>query len=296
MVICVDRVRKKIDKFLDLIYKSSPKNQYLKSDTIDVSDKSPRVFRGITRIATIKQCLDNNIDFYYIDTGYMGCYPDKNWHRFTKNNFQTLDHLNYKQLDFLTNIKKLKERFASIMKVQYDSYRPKRPVKGENILIIPPSAKVLRCLTVMKHTDFTQEQYIDYITKEIRKYTDKRIVVRQKPNRDERTRSGQNLKDQLKRDKVHCLVAFNSIAAFEAIQEGYPAITLGPNAASFISEKELKNVDKPYFADDDKIREHSLYLSACQFQMEEFRNGYAVKQIEQLQHDQTYNYFKFKCQ
>ena len=177
-----------------------------------------------------------------------------------------------------------------------DSYKPKRPVEGDSILIIPPSAKVLRCLTVMKHTDFTQEQYIDYITKEIRKYTDKRIVVRQKPNRDERTRSGQNLKDQLKRDKVHCLVAFNSIAAFEAIQEGYPAITLGPNAASFISEKELKNVDKPYFADDDKIREHSLYLSACQFQMEEFRNGYAVKQIEQLQHDQTYNYFKFKCQ
>ena len=296
MVICVDRVRKKTDKFLDTIYKSNPKNEYVKSDTIDVSVKTPRVVRGITRIDLIKQFLDNNIDFYYIDTGYMGCYPKKLWHRFTKNNFQTLDHLNYKQLDFLTDINLLKKRFRKIMMVDYDSYKPKRPVEGDSILIIPPSAKVLRCLTVMKHTDFAQEQYIDYITKEIRKYTDKRIVVRQKPNRDERTRSGQNLKDQLKRDKVHCLVAFNSIAAFEAIQEGYPAITLGPNAASFLSEKELKNVDKPYFADDDKIREHSLYLSACQFQMEEFRNGYAVKQIEQLQHDQTYNYFKFKCQ
>ena len=63
-------------------------------------------------------------------------------------------------------------------------------------------------------------------------------------------------------------MAFNSIAAFEAIQEGYPAITLGPNAASFLSEKEIKNVDNPYFADDDKIREHSLYLSACQFEMD----------------------------
>ena len=296
MIICTDRVREKEDKFLDTIYKSNPKYEYVKSDTIDISNKSPRVFRGITRMPTIKQCIDNNIDFYYIDTGYMGCYPVKKWQRFSKNNLQVLDHLNYKQLDFLTDVKVLKQRFQKLMSVDYDSYKPKRPVKGESILIIPPSAKVLRCLTVMKHTDFTQEQYIDYITKEIRKYTDKRIVVRQKPNRDERTRSGQNLKDQLKRDKVHCLVAFNSIAAFEAIQEGYPAITLGPNAASFISEKELKNVDKPYFADDDKIREHSLYLSACQFQMEEFRNGYAVKQIEQLQHDQTYNYFKFKCQ
>ena len=293
MVICVDRVRKKIDKFLDLIYKSDPKNFYYKSDTIDVSNKSPCVFRGITRIETIKQCLDNNIDFYYIDTGYMGCYPDKDWHRFTKNNFQTLDHLNYKQLDFLTDVKKLKERFASIMKVQYDNYKPKRPVKGENILIIPPSAKVLKCLTLNGHVNFTQEEYINYVSKEIKKYTDKKIIVRQKPNRDERTRKGGNLQNQLINDKIHCLVAFNSIAAFEAIQGGYPAITLGPNAASFLSEKEIKNIENPYFADDDKIREHSLYLSACQFNKEEFRNGYAVKMIEQLQHDQKYYNFKY---
>ena len=293
MVICVDRVRKKVDKFLDLIYKSDPKNFYYKSDTIDVSNKSPCVFRGITRIETIKQCLDNNIDFYYIDTGYMGCYPDKNWHRFTKNNFQTLDHLNYKQLDFLTDVKKLKERFANVMKVQYDSYKPKKPVKGENILIIPPSAKVLKCLTLNGHVNFTQEEYINYVSKEIKKYTDKKIIVRQKPNRDERTTKGGNLQYQLVNDKIHCLVAFNSIAAFEAIQSGYPAITLGPNAASFLSEKEIKNIENPYFADDDKIREHSLYLSACQFNKEEFRNGYAVKMIEQLQHDQKYYNFKY---
>ena len=293
MVICVDRVRKKVDKFLDLIHKSNPKHQYFKSDTIDVSVKAPRVFRGITRIETIKQCLDNNIDFYYIDTGYMGCYPQKNWHRFTKNNFQTLDHLNYKQLDFLTDVKVLKQRFQKLMSVDYDSYKPKRPVKGESILIIPPSAKVLRCLTINGHVNFRQDVYIDWLTKEIRKYTDKRIIVRQKPNRDERTKSGQNLINQLKTDKVHCLVAFNSIAAFEAIQEGYPAITLGPNAASFLSEKEIKNIEKPYFADDDKIREHSLYLSACQFNIDEFKNGYAIKQVEQLQHDQTYTNFKW---
>ena len=293
MVICVDRVRKKTDKFLDTIYKSNPKNEYVKSDTIDVSVKTPRVVRGITRIDLIKQFLDNNIDFYYIDTGYMGCYPKKIWHRFTKNNFQTLDHLNYAQLDFLTDIGLLKNRFSKIMKIDYDSYKPKRPINGESILIIPPSAKVLRCLTVNGHTDFTQEEYIDFVSKEIRKYTDKRIIVRQKPNRDERTKKGQNLKDQLIKDKVHCLVAFNSIAAFEAIQGGYPAITLGPNAASFLSEKEIKNIENPYFADEDKIREHSLYLSACQFNKEEFKNGYAVKMIEQLQHDQTYYNFKY---
>ena len=293
MIICIDRVREKEDKFLDSIYKSDSNNLYYKSDTVDVSNNSPCVFRGITRMPTIKQCVDNNIDFYYIDTGYMGCYPVKKWQRFTKNNLQTLDHLNYKQLDFLTDIKVLKKRFKDITNIDYDNYKPKRPVEGESILIIPPSLNTIRGLKVMKHMDFEQEHYINFISKEIRKYTDKKIIVRQKPNRKERTLNGKTLLQQLKKDKVHCLVAYNSIAAFEAIQEGYPAITLGPNCANFLTERELNNIEKPYFADDDKIREHSLYLSACQYNIEEFRNGYAMKQVEQLQHQATY-YNKYK--
>ena len=292
MIVCIDRVREKEDKFLDSIYKSDSNNSYIKSDIVDLANKSPRVFRGITRMPTIKQCIDNNIDFYYIDTGYMGCYPVKKWQRFTKNNLQTLDHLNYKQLDFLTDIKVLKKRFKDITNIDYDNYKPKRPVEGESILIIPPSLNTIRGLRTMKHMAFEQEHYIDFITKEIRKYTDKKIIVRQKPNRKERTLNGQTLINQLKEDKVHCLVAYNSIAAFEAIQEGYPAITLGPNCANYLTENELNNIEKPHFADDEKIREHSLYLSACQFNIEEFRNGYAMKQVEQLQHQATYIKFK----
>ena len=291
-MICIDRVREKEDKFLDTIYKSNPKYEYVKSDTIDISNKSPCVFRGITRMPTIKQCVDNNIDFYYIDTGYMGCYPVKKWQRFTKNNLQTLDHLNYKQLDFLTDVKVLKKRFKDITNIDYDNYKPKRPVEGESILIIPPSLNTIRGLKVMKHMDFDQEHYINFISKEIRKYTDKKIIVRQKPNRKERTLNGKTLPSQLKKDKVHCLVAYNSIAAFEAIQEGYPAVTLGPNCANFLADNELKNLEKPYFADDDKIREHSLYLSACQFNIEEFKSGYAMKQVEQLQHHPTNERYK----
>ena len=292
MIVCVDRVREKEDKFLDTIYKSNPKYEYVKSDTIDILNKSPRVFRGITRLPTIKLCIDSNIDFYYIDTGYMGCYPVKKWQRLSKNNLQVLDHLNYKQLDFLTDVKVLKKRFKDITNIDYDNYKPKRPVEGESILIIPPSLNTIRGLKVMKHMNFEQDYYIEFITKEIRKYTDRKIIVRQKPNRKERTLNGKTLLQQLKKDKVHCLVAYNSIAAFEAIQEGYPAITLGPNCANFLAKTELNDIEKPYFADDDKIREHSLYLSACQFNIEEFRNGYAMKQVDQLQHHPTNERYK----
>lgn len=289
MITVVDRVRKKVDKFLDLIYKSNSNNKYIKSDTIDIKDKSPYVFRGITRIETIKQCLDNDIDFYYLDTGYMGCYPQKNWHRFVKNNFQTLNHLD------ITSNNEFKNRFKNIMNISYDNYKPIKQIKGNKILLIPPSEKVLRCLSTMKHVDFKQDEFINYVIKEIKKYSDKEVVVRQKPNRDERTQKGKRLEDQLINDKIHCLITFNSIAAFEAIQLGYPAITLGPNAASYLSEKEIYNIDNPYFPDEEKIRRHSLYLTACQFNREELKNGYALKMIEQVQYDQTYYNFQFRC-
>ena len=61
-MICIDRVREKEDKFLESIYKSDSNNLYYKSDTVDVSNNSPCVFRGITRIPAIKQCLDNKVD------------------------------------------------------------------------------------------------------------------------------------------------------------------------------------------------------------------------------------------
>ena len=81
-----------------------------------------------------------------------------------------------------------------------------------------------------------------------------------------------------------------NISDFNIIEFGIGGLH---DPTNIISEKELSNIENPYFADDDKIREHSLYLSACQFNIEEFRNGYAMKQVEQLQHDSTYTNFKW---
>jgi hypothetical protein len=97
---------------------------------------------------------------------------------------------------------------------------------------------------------------------------------------------------QLKKDDIYCVVTFSSIISIEAILNGYPVITLGPNAASYLSESKIENIDNPYFPDDDKIKEHLLYLSACQFEKEDFLSGYALKTVNELQHDQKYLDFK----
>jgi hypothetical protein len=122
MLRCYDRVRVKVDKFLNLLYESNIKNQFIKSNEVDISSNIPCVFRGITRIELIKQCLDNNIEFFYIDTGYMGCYPNKKWHRLVKNNFQNLSHMSLEEIKNKIDIKIALNRFKEILQKDYQDF------------------------------------------------------------------------------------------------------------------------------------------------------------------------------
>ena len=100
----------KKDKLINYFEFQSKKYIAVNKDNFDLTDKTPVIFRGMAKSSLIKQCVDNNIDFYYIDTGYIN-QKLKIWHRFTKNNFQVLNHLSYEELTQRMNIKKLKDRF-----------------------------------------------------------------------------------------------------------------------------------------------------------------------------------------
>jgi len=287
MLRCYDRVRVKVDKFLNLLYESHTKNQFIKSNEVDISSNIPCVFRGITRIELIKQCLDNNIEFFYIDTGYMGCYPHKKWHRLVKNNFQNLNHMSLEEIKNKIDIKIALNRFKEILQKDYQDFFPIKKQIGENILIIPPTPKVLSCLKVLKPFDLNVEQWIEKTIKEIKQYTDRNIIIRKKPNRNIRVKHNR-LTDQLINDKIHCVVSFTSIASFEAVTQGYPTITLGPSAANYLAEKSISNIDNPFFPTDEQIKEHMFYLTVCQFNKDELKNGYAVETAIALQHNQKY--------
>ncbi len=272
------------DKVLNYFLRN-PDNVKIDIDTFNTNDKTPIVFRGMSRSPFIKECVKNIIDFYYIDTGY---FPQKYklWHRFTKNNFQVLNHISVKQLSERTNINIIKNKFYKIMNESFDIFKPKNRIKGSKILIAPPTSKVF------KHYDYNENQWISEKIAEIKKFTDREIIIRHKPKSRKVRINDNKFLDQLKNDNIHCVVTFSSIISVEAILNGYPVITLGPNAASYLSESKIENIDNPYFPDDDKIKEHLLYLSACQFEKEDFLSGYALKTVNELQHDQKHLNFK----
>lgn len=212
---------------------------------------APAVFRGVTKRKHMEACRDAGRDFYYIDTGYIGNGRKKTYHRITRNDMQNLGPVVHRPRDRL-----------AITGVGPRKFRP-----GRNILLAPPSQKLLMCYNI--DLDIWLE---DTIAK-LRLYTDREIIVRNKQSRSVR-QSTDTMEMALERD-VHCLVTFSSIAAVEAILCGKPAITLGPSIANTITSRDLKDIEKPYIPSLDEVEEWLAHVAYCQFTEAEMRDGTA---------------------
>lgn len=201
----------------------------------------------------IKSCWKNKRDFYAVDTGYFGNnIKHKRWHRITKNAVQNMGPIIDRPFDRLDLV----------------NYKYKSITTGSKILVCPPSDKVMKLFEQGTAHDWTQN-----IIKEIKKITDRPIEIRMKPIRSERVTSN-TIQDALA-DDVHCLITYNSIAATEALMEGKPAITLGPNAAQLVCETDLKNIENPRVPTYEEMMAFMAHLSYAQFTEAEMRSGYA---------------------
>lgn len=269
--------------------------EYVREENLDLdNNNSPCIFRGLGMSPYIHKCIENEIDFYYIDTGYFGNKLTKKWHRVAFNNLQTLNHISFIEANHILKdglgMKNFKDifhnRFPKIMGCSYDDFKVEECKRGDKILIVPPSQKVFN------HFGGDAKEYIDKLIEKIKTITDRKIEVREKVSRSERLKF--TLQDQLRTGEYHCLVTFNSIASIESVLVGMPAIVLGPNAGEKLSETKLDNIEKPFYSDFNTIRDHIYYLSLCQFEIEEMANGRAFDIIKKLQGNQKPRIFKFK--
>lgn len=200
----------------------------------------------------IKYCLENKIDFYAVDSGYIQPNTKKDYHRITKNALQNLGPIKDRDLD---RLRKLNWK-----------YKNRTRQTGSKILICPPSDKVMKFYE--KDLDVWLKETVDTI----KTYTDRPIEVRLKPDRSERVTTN-TIWNAL--DDAYCLVTFNSIAATEALLYSVPAITLAPNAASVLCNTELKQINSLYLPTKEETVRFAAHLSYCQFTATEMQNGFA---------------------
>ena len=150
---------------------------------------TPVVLRGITKRKQMEACRAAGRNFYYIDTGYFGNGKKKLYHRITLNDVQWFGPIVERPRDRLDRTS-----------VRLKKFRP-----GTNILIAPPSQKLLN------NYDIVLEDWLEKVQAEIRAHTDRPVVIRTKQGRSTRV-NDDTMEMALDRD-VHCLVTFSSIAA-----------------------------------------------------------------------------------
>ena len=187
-----------------------------------------------------------------MDTGYFGNdIKRKIYHRITRNDMQWFGPVINRPAD------RFIQTGVSIKKMR----------RGTNILIAPPSQKLLN------NYDIILEDWLANVQAEIRAHTDRPVVIRTKQGRTARL-VDDTMEMALDRD-VYCLVTFSSIAAGEALLLGKPAITLGPNAAGPLCSHSISAIENLRIPSLDEVAAWAHHLSYCQFTELEMRDGTA---------------------
>lgn len=212
---------------------------------------APVALRSIAKKKIMKQCLEKGRDFYYIDTGYFGNRKLKDYHRVTKNAMQWLGPIEDRPADRLERTR----------------VKPRSMTPGSKILIAPPSAKAL------SYWDMDPDTWVDQTITELRKHTDREIVVRMKQPREVRA-TVDTMEMALQQD-IHAMVTFNSIAAVEALICGKPVFTMGPNAAQPLANTDLAKIETPLRPDTDQVYALLKCLAYHQFTVQEMNSGFA---------------------
>lgn len=257
------------DEYINMLARSAGAEPY-NSDHFDyyydvVVDDRPVVLRGILKHKIMQECWRDGKTFYYMDSGYFGNNKsarnprgDKLWHRIVKNDLQHGDIVirpddRLRRLGIVT--------------------RPRRT--GRQIIVAAPDEKPC------KFYGIDQQQWVADTVAEIKRHTDRPVVIRQRAAKREDRVHRDPLEKLLLQD-THALVTFNSVAATEAVVLGVPAFALAPaNAALPVANRDLSQIETPYWPDDDKRHAWLCHLSYGQWHVQELRDGTAYRMLNE---------------
>ncbi len=254
------------DDFINLFARGCGVNPTSTEEFNYADSSDPIILRGILKHKIMKRCWKDERTFYYMDTGYFGnertgTNPNgwKYWHRIVKDNLQH-NEITYRPDD----------RFKQFNK----TFKPWKKT-GTKILVAAPDEKPC------KFYGITKDAWVKQTVEEIKKHTDRPVVVRERaPKRIDRIVTD-TLQQALDND-VFALVTFNSVAAIESVFHGIPAFTLSPiHAASPVCLQDLSKINEPYYADKDKLYAWGCHLAYGQFHTKELQSGVALKLLKE---------------
>lgn len=227
-------------------------------DEVYLNTISPMAFSGISKSAVKTQAETHGLDYWYIDTGYLGNRLYKNWFRITKNGFQVTAPIQQRPADRLNKLRINRTQFR----------------RGNKIMVVPIDPKVASGYQ-LADPDVWLQQTINAI----KKYTDREIVVRHRPASRETRVVSDTFVNALQQD-INSVVTWASNCGVEAVQRGIPVVSLGPSATTQVSGK-LEHIDNLSTVDTDLVEAWLRWLSYNQFTQLEIKTGQAWEILQE---------------
>jgi hypothetical protein len=217
----------------------------------------PMCWAGFFKPQWLEICKKYNLKFYNFDGGYFGNGKKKTIFRLSVNNFQNVDSI----------IDRPSDRWEQL-NIDQHSFK-----QGSTIVIVPPDRKIVHTLGLG-----SEDQWIDETVVKIKKFTNREIKIRKRPEpRADRVVSN-TFKDFIK-DDTFCVVGYSSNALVEAAMTDIPVIPLGHSATKSLYSYQLEDIEKikPAYPSDKQAWLNHLAYS--QFTREELISGLAWELI-----------------
>jgi hypothetical protein len=134
---------------------------------------------------------------------------------------------------------------------------------------VPPDRKIVYTLGLG-----TEDLWIESVVLEIKKFTDRPIRIRKRPETRSDRIVNNTFKDFIK-DDTHCVIGFQSNALVEAAMCDIPVISLGNSATKNIYHKQITDIENLNVVSKDEKQLWLNHLSYSQFTREELTSGFA---------------------
>jgi hypothetical protein len=215
-------------------------------------------FSGISKSAAKTQAAKHGLDYWYIDTGYIGNRRFKTWFRISKNDFQVTIPIQPRPADRLKKLGINRTQFA----------------RGNKIMVIPIDGKVSEGYGIDG-----PDTWLEQTVNTIKQYTDREIIVRHRPVSRE-TRVTTDTFIGALQNNISAVVIWASNCGVEAAQHGIPVVSLGPSACTQISGK-IEQIDNLPTLDTDQTEAWLRWLSYNQFSNSESESGTAWRILQE---------------
>lgn len=233
-------------------FRIDPKAKFVRRSKIKDYDTDCLMRNTVSNERILINKINNNTPFWFIDSGYTNFLEtNKKWHRLVRNHIHNFGN-------FIPPVDRLG---------MFKTFPSKWRKDGHIIMIIEPGPFSAGIFGV----DIKQWKY--NVEAELRKYTDKKIIFREKAPKKTR----KSLFHELRHDDYYCLININSNAATEAIWNGIPVITLDKHITNPVSCQNLNEINQLF---RPNLALWLCTLSYSQFTYDELMDGTAVRLVK----------------